>query len=86
MVFDLKKVFKHLKKKWDTLNKQKKERILFILNYCLNAIPLSFFVYILMSLWFPQGYFRFVGTYVCISVFLIYFEYYYVWLRRGWQD
>jgi len=77
---------KRLKKWYDRLKKPQKERIIFFLNYFINSFPITILVYIVMSLWFGHSLLRCVSTYLSVLVFLIYFEYYYVWLRSKWKE
>jgi heme/copper-type cytochrome/quinol oxidase subunit 4 len=70
---------------YDNLSSSKKETILFILNYIFNAIPISLFVYLVMSLWMDYSTLRFLSTYICTTIFLVYFEHYYVWIRSEWN-
>jgi len=81
----MKNPLKKIKKRYDNLNDSVKESVLFILNYILNAIPISLFIYLLMSLKLNHNTLRFLGTYVCTTIFLVYFEHYYVWIRSDWN-
>lgn len=82
----LKRAWQVLRKKYDRLPKEDRENIVFILNYMLNSVPISVFVYLVMSLWIHHGVLRFLGTYICIIIFSIYFEHYYIWIRSKWKD
>jgi hypothetical protein len=77
--------YKYLKKKWDNLDKGKKDKFLFLLNYILNGIPLSVMIYFITSIWLSHSWYRVIGTYISVTVFLIYFEHYYVWLKTDWD-
>lgn len=82
----LKKVWQAIRRRYDNLPKETKENIVFILNYSLNSVFISVFVYLVMSLWLKQSFIRFIGTYICVVIFSIYFEHYYVWLRSKWKE
>jgi len=76
------KFWKDLKKWYDNLSSDKQESIVSFFNYLLNGLPVSLFVYIVMSLWLSQSLIRYFCTYVAVTIFLFYFEYYWVFLRR----
>jgi uncharacterized membrane-anchored protein YitT (DUF2179 family) len=79
------KLFKSVKAWYEKKDSSSQENILFIFNYVLNSIPISIFIYLLMSLKLNHGMFRFLGTYTCTVIFLVYFEHYYVWIRSEWN-
>ena len=74
---------KRIKKWFDNLSKPTKEKIFFIFNYFINAIPLSILFFIVMGLWLVFSVPRYILTYICMVIFLIYFEHYYVWLKEN---
>ena len=80
-----KDLYKLVKKKYDNLDTSIKENILFFFNYFINSVPISIFIYIVMSLRMEHNFIRLILTYICVLIFLIYFEYYYVWLRKDWN-
>ena len=75
------KLISFIKGKYEKLNQSTQETILFLLNYIFNAIPISLFIYIIMSLSMNHSILRFFSTYLCTTIFLVYFEHYFVWIR-----
>lgn len=77
---------KRIKKWYDNLSQSKQEIIISLLNSVFNALPLSILIYLVMGLWYPYTLIRYIFTYICIAIFLPYFEHYYKWLRLNWRE
>lgn len=80
-----KKVLK-FKQKWEARTDEQKERIVYWLNYAVNAIPISFLIYCLFSIKLNHSFIRMIATYLSTFVFLVYYEYYYIWHKETWKD
>jgi hypothetical protein len=70
-------------RKWKEYPIEKKERIMYILNYVtsgvLLSIPVSYF-FLIDVIWV-----RFVFLIPTITILLAYFEHYYRWVRVGYK-
>lgn len=82
----VKKILIRVKQRWDNIEEENKKKIIYFANYGFNAIPLSFLIYWLVSPFFTNSFRRFFITYLCTSIFMFYYEYYYKWHKEGWQE
>ena len=68
--------------RWNNLTQKKRESIVFIMNYGASALPLTLLTYIILT----KRYTNFFFLFLAVWIILIFFEYYYKWLRKGWQE
>jgi len=71
-----------LRKWYDNLDNSNKNILITFFNYSLNAVPVSVLFYFVFSLWYDLNWFV---VYICTIIFLFYGEYYYKWLRVGYN-
>lgn len=72
-----------VKARWNLFSDERKEAVVSILNYGANAIPISFFVISLSTLLLELTFWRVIIIFICVWIFLIYFEYYYRWMQSA---
>lgn len=73
-----------MKLRWRRVPTQNKERYVFVGNYLLNALFLSFLI--LFITYWNVKWFRFVGIVPAVAIFLFYFEYYFKWVMGSYKD
>lgn len=84
----LKKLFSNVKKSpnyfWtEVLDDGNRDKLLNLGNYLLTSLPLSFLFYFLVF-WIFNKSLNPIILYFCTVIFLIFFEYYYRWMKLDW--
>lgn len=80
----LERVGLRLDKFWRTIPSKYQEKFIPILNYFINAIFIS--LVIVYGFLFDIAWVRYVFLVPVLTIFLMYFEHYYHWLRLGYKD
>lgn len=69
---------------WRMQPDKRKETILYLANYVVAAAFLS--IIVIYVLHFSNPWIRYTLLIPVLTIFLVYFEYYYKWLRIGYKD